>query len=235
METIFQTSFRETDKAMKKTTILSALSITLCLLTAAFAAAETNYVSDLNEITLRAGPGLDYRVNRMLKSGQQLEVIDTEERWNQVRLPDGTTGWVFSKFISEQKPDSLAVKDLREEIAPLRTKLKALQEENQRLIRRNQDLAENLEDTKNKLENARKEYSELKEDAKNFLELKERHKELTKSLEEKEQRTKSLEKQLNDEFLTSGLKWFLAGVGVLLLGIILGRTSGSRKKRSSLL
>ncbi|MCF8109866.1 MAG: TIGR04211 family SH3 domain-containing protein [Desulfobacteraceae bacterium] len=220
---------------MKKTAILSALSIVLCLLTAAFAAAETNYVTDLNEITLRAGPGLDYRVNRMLKSGQQLEVLDTEERWTQVRLPDGTIGWVFSKFISDQKPDSLAVKDLREEITPLRKKVKALEEENQRLIRRTQELGQNLEETKNKLENARKEYNELKQDSKNFLELKEKHEELTKNLEGKEQRVKTLEQQLNDAFLTSGLKWFLAGAGVLLLGIILGRTSGSRKKRSSLL
>ncbi|MFW6428452.1 MAG: TIGR04211 family SH3 domain-containing protein [Desulfosalsimonas sp.] len=220
---------------MKKTTIILACSVLMCMLTAAFALAETRYISDLNEITLRTGPGLDYRIDRMLVSGQDLEVLETEERWTEVRLPGGTTGWVFSKYLSDQKPDSLVVKDLREEITPLREKVKALEEENQRLIRSNQELSENLEETKDKLESTKEEYNALEEESKSFLEIKEENKKLEKNLEEKQQQIQTLEERKNEAFLSSGLKWFLAGAGVLILGMILGRIPGSRKKRSALL
>ncbi|MFP4000183.1 MAG: TIGR04211 family SH3 domain-containing protein [Desulfobacterales bacterium] len=220
---------------MKKTAILLASSVLLCLLVAASAAAETRYVNDLNEITLRTGPGLDYRINRMLVSGQDLEVIETSERWSKVRLSDGTTGWVFSKFLSDEKPDSLAVKGLREEIEPLREKIKRLEEENQRLITSNQELAATLEETQEKLQSAKEKYNALEEESESFLELKEQNETLGKELKEKEERIKILEQKISDAFFTSGLKWFLAGAGILILGIIFGRTSGSRKKRSSLL
>ncbi|MFW6081723.1 MAG: TIGR04211 family SH3 domain-containing protein [Desulfosalsimonas sp.] len=218
---------------MKKITLFAVSGI-LCLVVAASAAAQTRYVTDLQEITLRSGPGLDYRIQKMLVSGQQVEVLETQDRWSKVRLPDDTTGWVFSKFIDDEKPASMAVKQMREEIEPLRQQAIALKGENQRLIERNQELAESLEQTQAELEQARQEYEELKEESEDFLKMKEENQELKQSLEEKQERIDTLEKQVSDAFLSSSLKWFLAGGGVLVLGIIFGRTTGSRKKRSSL-
>lgn len=218
---------------MKKIALFAVSGI-ICLLLASSAAAQTRYVTDLQEITLRSGPGLDYRIQKMLVSGQQVEVLETQDRWSRVRLSDDTTGWVFSKFIDEQKPDSLSVKQMREEIEPLRQQTSALKGENQRLIERNQELAESLEQTQEELEQARQQYEELKEESEDFLEMKEENQEIKQTLEEKQERIETLEKQVSDAFLSSSLKWFLAGGGVLVLGIIFGRTTGSKKKRSSL-
>ncbi|MCF8037388.1 MAG: TIGR04211 family SH3 domain-containing protein [Desulfobacteraceae bacterium] len=218
---------------MKKITIL-ALSCFLSVLVAAAALAETQYVNDLMEVTLRSGPGLDYRIKKMLPSGQELEVLDTEKKWANVRVPDGTTGWVFSKYVSPQKPDSLAVKEMREEIQPLRRKVESLTEENQRLIKRNQELSSSLEKTRAELEQAKNDYAALQEESKDYLKLREQHEAMKKELEEKNQRIQTLEKQVSNAFMSAGLKWFLAGAGVLILGMILGRTAAGKKKRPGL-
>ncbi|MCF8093731.1 MAG: TIGR04211 family SH3 domain-containing protein [Desulfobacteraceae bacterium] len=218
---------------MKKILILTIFAL-LPVLAASSLHAQTHYVNDLMEITVRRGPGLDYRIIKMIKSGHKFEVLGQEKKWTNVRLPDGTTGWVFSQYVTDQKPDSLATEDLRKQVESLNQKVSSLKEENQRLIKRNQELAKSLEKTQNELKGIRKEYKELEDESKDFLKLKEEYEALKKSAKEKDQRIKTLEQRISDAFFSSGFKWFLAGAGVLVLGIILGRTAGSRKKRSSL-
>lgn len=197
--------------------------------------AQTHYVNDIMEITVRRGPGLDYKIIKMIRSGHKLEVLGQEKQWSNVQLPDGTTGWVFSQYITDQKPESTAAKDLRKQAEQMNQEIQTLKTENQRLIKRNQELAGSLEKSQDQLEQIQKKYDSLKEDSKNYLNLKEKYEALKKSTEEKDQRIETLEQRISDAFFSSGLKWFLGGAGVLVLGIVLGRTSGSRKKRSSIL
>lgn len=218
---------------MKKLTIVIVPGL-LALLLAAAVHAETRYVNDLLEITLRTGPGLDYRIVRMLQSGQQLEVLETTEGWTRVRLPDGTTGWVFTRYLSEDKPSSTMLESLREEIGPLRNRVQSLAEENQRLIKHNQELGDKLAETQSELERIRKEYNSLKEASSDYLKLKNEYSVLRNTLDEKEKRIQTLEKQVSDTRLSSNLRWFLAGAGVLLLGMIIGHRTASRKRRPTL-
>lgn len=218
---------------MKKVVVIFIFGfLSICM--AAPSHAETRYISDLMEITLRTGPGLNYRIIKMLNSGQTVETLESEENWTRVRLSDDTTGWVFSRYITRSKPKSLLADSLQKEIGPLRTKVKSLTEENQRLIQRNQEMAEELEETREQLENLQNEYATLQEDSGDYLKLKDEHASLTKTLEEKNQRIQTLEKQVSDAFFSAGLKWFLAGAGVLVLGMIIGNRIASRKKRPGL-
>lgn len=219
---------------MKKLTLLIFFGLISVLTVASVAHSQTHYVNDIMEITLRAGPGLDYRIMRMLNSGQEFEVLEKEKKWTQVRLPDGTTGWVFSQYVTDQSPGSLSAEKLGEEIEPLRRKVESLTRENKRLIKRNQELAASLEETRKKLENLRKEHEALQEESSDFLELKKKYDAAEQTIEEKNQQIEALEKKLADSFMSSSVKWFLAGAGVLILGMILGRTRVSRKKRPSL-
>ncbi|MBS0013916.1 MAG: TIGR04211 family SH3 domain-containing protein [Desulfobacterales bacterium] len=218
---------------MKKVVVIFIFGfLSICM--AAPSHAETRYISDMMEITLRTGPGLNYRIIKMLNSGQTVETLESEENWTRVRLSDDTTGWVFSRYITRSKPKSLLADSLQKEIGPLRTKVKSLTEENQRLIQRNQEMAEELEETREQLENLQNEYATLQEDSGDYLKLKDEHASLTKTLEEKNQRIQTLEKQVSDAFFSAGLKWFLAGAGVLVLGMIIGNRIASRKKRPGL-
>jgi SH3 domain protein len=218
---------------MKKTAIVFVLGfLSICM--AAPSHAETRYIGDLMEITLRTGPGLNYRIIKMLKSGQTVETLETEDNWTRIRLSDDTTGWVFSRYVTREKPKSLVADSLQEEIGPLRTKVKSLTEENQRLIKRNQELADELTSTREELKSLENEYATLQEESGDYLKLKDEHASLTKTLEEKNQRIQTLEKEVSDAFFSAGLKWFLGGAGVLLLGMIIGNRIASRKKRPGL-
>ncbi len=76
----------------------------IALLTALPAAAlAASYVTDKLEVTLRTGPGLDYRIVTMLKAGQRLEVLGDGDGWTNVRTA-GKEGWLVSRFISEGVP-----------------------------------------------------------------------------------------------------------------------------------
>ena len=60
------------------------------------ATAATMYVTDVLRLSLRSAPGVGNNTVAVVKSGQILEVLETQEQWSHVRLPDGREGWVLS-------------------------------------------------------------------------------------------------------------------------------------------
>ena len=53
--------------------------------------AETVYVTDVFEITLRTGPSIENKIIKMVSSGKALALLETREGWSRVRIP-GATG-----------------------------------------------------------------------------------------------------------------------------------------------
>ena len=49
---------------------------------------------------IRSGPGMQYGVINAAKEGDKLEVIEEKGSWCNVRLPDGSTGWIYKNLIS---------------------------------------------------------------------------------------------------------------------------------------
>jgi uncharacterized protein YraI len=67
----------------------------------ASAAELEDYVVNTSVLNLRSGPGLDFSVQRLLFQGQKISVLDKSEngQWSEVRLSDGTQGWVYNAYI----------------------------------------------------------------------------------------------------------------------------------------
>lgn len=63
-----------------------------------------------------------------LHSGAALETISVSGEFTQVRLPDGTTGWVKSSYLTTQEPAVVRVKRLEEELDRSRATTPALAE-----------------------------------------------------------------------------------------------------------
>ncbi|MDD9977588.1 MAG: SH3 domain-containing protein [Boseongicola sp.] len=62
------------------------------------------YVSG-TRVNLRSGPGTGNEVVAQLGLGTEAEVLsDTSSEWIEIRTSEGTTGWIFSTFLSEQPP-----------------------------------------------------------------------------------------------------------------------------------
>jgi len=62
--------------------------------------AETVYVSEEFEITMRTGPGNDRKIISLIKSGNTMEILEKGQEWSMVRIPSGKEGWVLTRYIT---------------------------------------------------------------------------------------------------------------------------------------
>ena len=85
------------------------LFIGVLLLLPALAAAQTAYVTDNLRLGLHAAEDTNDRAFRYLDSGQEMEILIRDRNYANVRLPDGTEGWVKSAYLVDEKPAKLIV------------------------------------------------------------------------------------------------------------------------------
>ena len=201
-------------------------------------AGEIGYVSDYFQITLRAGPGTDYKILAFLSSGERVEIINEQGDWYKVRLLNpkykNKEGWVLSRFIIKRKPykelaDELIKKNarLKEEISQLEGKLSEVTESQRRL-------SQQLKDTAQAYQEVEQKYESLKKDCSNFLSLKQRYDMNVKELKKIKSKLNKVEKENEELKRSQAHRWFATGAFVLFSGIVLGFILGRQKKRRSI-
>jgi len=79
------------------------------------ATAETAYVTDNLRLGLHTAEDTSDRAFRYLESGQAMEILTRDRNYANVRLPDGTEGWVKSAYLVDEKPAKLIVAETSEE------------------------------------------------------------------------------------------------------------------------
>lgn len=93
------------------------------------AAAETAYVTDTLQLGLHRAADTSDRAFRTLESGQALEVLARDRYYAQVRLPDGSVGYVKAAYLVMDKPAKLVVAETRAEQARLEQEIATLREQ----------------------------------------------------------------------------------------------------------
>jgi len=73
------------------------------------AVAQTAYVTDNLRLGLHRAENTSDRAFRYLDSGQAMEILSRDRNYANVRLPDGTEGWVKNAYLVEDKPAKLIV------------------------------------------------------------------------------------------------------------------------------
>ena len=84
----------------------------------AFADKETQVRVLANSLNVRSGPGTDNPAVDSIKKGEVLTLVSQEGEWAQVRLPDGTLGWVAMKFLERIDGGSEPTKEDRKSTPP---------------------------------------------------------------------------------------------------------------------
>jgi SH3 domain-containing protein len=107
---------------------VKGLSALVLMLVAADVTAATAYVSD--ELVLGVYAEQNNQGQRLatLHSGANVETLSVNGDFTQVRLNDGTTGWVKSAYLTTQEPATVRVKQLEEELDRRRATTPALAE-----------------------------------------------------------------------------------------------------------
>ena len=239
---------------MRKIFLGVVVSFLLCQVLPCDSSARTGYVSDKLVLTLREQPSLNTAVIDRLPSDTPLTILEENDEYMKVNLESGETGWVDKRFVVFELPKSILIQQLQEQNQNLTEQLNALKashdsskKELLSQIEGDEDLsaaqAIELEEAKEKIKEleiqavqARKKYDILLNQSGNIKELVDTNKKLTRENNQLTENILALENQTGYLFRTGLIKWFLAGVGVLLMGWVLGHSvSLGKKRRSSLL
>jgi SH3 domain protein len=151
------------------------LIIAFLVLLPVLAAAETAYVTDNLRLGLHAAEDTSDRAFRFLESGQAMEVLIRDRNYANVRLPDGTEGWVKSAYLVDEKPARLIVAETMAERDRLAAELEAAREafaEPAAAIERLENEAANLSA---QLDEAETQIAALQEESASIEKLKERY------------------------------------------------------------
>ena len=76
---------------------------------------DTAYVTDNLRLGLYEAEDTSGRSTRMLDSGQAMEILSRDRNYANVRLPDGTEGWVKADYLVADKPAKLIVAEITAE------------------------------------------------------------------------------------------------------------------------
>ncbi len=218
-------------KAFRK--LLLILGILIVLTSTALA--EVKYVSDTIPLSFRSGASFENKILKYLKPGQRLELLQAGETWAKVRLSDGKEGWVLSRYLTDFPASRDVLERLQVKHQNLTEQADKLVEANEQLASENKKLSAAVSDHEKALESLRKDYETLQSESAEFISLKKKHDETAASLQDRNNRLVTLEEQVASMELNYTIKWFLAGSGVLILGIIIGFISRRPRRRSSLL
>ncbi len=140
------------------------------------ASAETAYVTDNLRLGLHNAEDTSDRAFRILESGQPMEILIRTNNYANVRLPDGTEGWVKTAYIVDDKPAKLIVAETMQE----RDALAAELEETKAAFAEPAATIENLQaetnDLNARLESAQTEIASLQDANASIDDLKARYK-----------------------------------------------------------
>jgi SH3 domain protein len=184
-------------------------------------------------LSLRAEPGNEQKTIAVVESGQQLELLKAGETWSYVQLPNGTQGYLFSRYLTQQPPARLRFDQLMEKNKNLTAQASGLQEENNRLKAEIGKLAAATADHQKETEAVRRDYEAFKAQAADVAGLKGRYDAAVAELDQKNQEIAALN-QASNIFRDVDRYWFLAGAGVLLAGLLIGFSLKRQRRWSSL-
>ena len=219
----------------KTSAVLFLLSLVL------FAGSEPSagelYVSDTTlETVLRTGPGVTYRINASVDVGTEVTLLKEENDWANVALADGRTGWMPKKYLSGELPRRIVVERFAAENKRLRAEINQFSQGKQELTEELNRVKKEIEGRKQEIASVRQEYEALKKEAADYLSLKSAFGEATSEAKEAKEKLREIQQGYTDLKSSAALKWFLAGVGVMIFGWLLGFLMSSirgRRRRDS--
>ena len=200
------------------------LLMLLCLCAAGHAAAETRYVTDQFEITLRSGESTKHKIVRMLQSGSAVEMLGTNESngYSKIRTEDGTTGYVLSRQLLDEPVARDRIVDLETRLAELQQAPDQLAAQLSKLQSAHATLQMDHEELRAEKSHLEEELATIRHASANVMRISEERTELRQSTADLSRRVANLQQENLDLKNQSDQRWFLIGAGVVLGGILIG-------------
>jgi len=187
-------------------------------------AAETRYVTDIFEVTMRSGTSTANSIVRMLRSGESVTVLeeDLASQYSLVETDDNKKGYVLSRFLMETPAARQSLQEMKISYEEQRTRIRS---QNSEITVLNQSLTQEKNDNqalKATLRASEQELAEVRDAAQDTLNILEQNKRLQTVVdllrEEKAQLTE-VNAELSD---STKLDWFVRGGAVSLIAFVVG-------------
>jgi SH3 domain protein len=194
------------------------------LLLSTSALAETAWVTDQFEITLRSGPSTSNAIQLMVSSGTPLEVLerDAESGYTRVRTQGGTEGWVLTRYLMNEASAREQLERLTGQLTNANSRGSSLDSQ-LRAIRGEYDAANRrIQELEREKASVESELAEIKRTAADVLSINEQNKTLMEQLTTAQIRADTLEQENRALGSQTTRYWFMAGALVMLIGILLG-------------
>lgn len=203
---------------------MKTFAILLLALFSAGVTANTAYVTDQLEITLRTGETTGHRILRMLPTGEKLTVLGTNPQsgYTKVRTATGAEGYVLTRQLVDNPV-------ARDRLAAAEAEVQALKaapgELSSRLAKLREDHA-TLQQAHQQLQQAKQtvdqEFAALKRTANNAVRIANERNELRKQVASLTREVEDIKQQNRELENKTAQNWFVIGAGVVVGGILLG-------------
>lgn len=185
--------------------------------------AKNLYVSDKLVITLRSGQGNQFEIIKMLPSGIKLEVLEeTDSGYTKVRTEENLEGWVRTQYLTDEPIAEAKLNSIQARLEKLEATNKQLRIELKTLKKDKRELDKAYSDLQKDHSQASKELTRVSEVAAKPLLLDQQNKELQENYARTNDKLTLLKQENQVLKDRSRRDWFVAGAGVVILGIIIG-------------
>ncbi len=192
--------------------------------TATQLAAETRYITDQFEVTMRSGTSTSNSIISMLDSGTAVTVIeeDVATRYSLVETDNGKQGYVLSRFL-------VALPAARDRLARLQVKSDELQNTigelrkelaNHRDIKQNDD--QQISSLQGNLDKTEKALAELKQATSDTVSVINQNKDLQTRISQLVEEKERLSEENTRYKDSTAMDWFIRGAAVSLIAFLLG-------------
>ena len=209
----------------------------VCVFVAPLALAESVWVSDQFEITMRSGPSTGNAITRMLSSGTQLDVLETDadNGYTRVQTMGGTEGWVLTRYLMGEPPAREQLERLTRQLTNANQEGSSLGSQLQAIQSQYDQATSRIRELERERDRLQTELTDLQKKAANVLAIDKQNKTLNEQLHTSEVEVDTLVRENDSLKKQTNRNWFITGslvlTGGILLGLVLPRIKFQRRSR----
>lgn len=216
-------------------TLVCTLSFHTMAPSVADASAEIRYVKPTAEVAVRRGQGSEYKIIGMVKDGERVDFLEESGSYARIRFGENE-GWMLKRYLSAEPPLDEVVESLKKERDQLEQVNMEVSEKAQQTSTELSRIKADLDTVLAERDEIMRDYQNLKNDTANVVEIKNDLERVTAENEKLQNELSVMGEENRTLKKEAAINWFLAGAGVFLVGLLLGRLPGpSRRRKSSLL
>jgi SH3 domain protein len=200
-----------------------ALFLSAALFTTA-SVAESLYITDQFEVTLRSGTSTSNSIIAMLKSGQKVEVLeqDVATRYSLVQTEDGKQGYVLTRYLDQLPSGRERFNTLQQQAEQLKATIAKLKKQLNEFKTAKQSDDSNINQLNAELSETRENLAQLKEATSDTIRVLEQNENLQTRINVLESEKKILSDENAQYKDRTAMDWFIRGAGVSLAAFLIG-------------